>query len=166
MLSPTDFENPTPSRAPRATACPQEGGQEMPAKRKQPFKKITMKMMDAARLAAFGYTAKEISQEMGVPVPTVNSWIQDPGVQDEIRKVIRSSQIMRVTRAQRVLTEQMEERDAGKGFLSQNAANSILNRYEAAVMGEEQQSITINFTSGVMPVIGMPDSTDNDTDEA
>lgn len=138
----------------------------MPAKRKQPFKKITMKMMDAARLAAFGYTAKEISQEMGVPVPTVNSWIQDPGVQDEIRQVIRSSQIMRVTRAQRVLTEQMEERDAGKGFLSQNAANSILNRYEAAVMGEKQQSITINFTSGIMPVIGMPDSTDDDTDEA
>lgn len=138
----------------------------MPAKRKKPFKKITMKMMDAARLAAFGCTAKEISEEMNVPVPTINSWIQDPGVQEEIRQVIRSSQIMRVTRAQRVLTEQLEERDAGKGFLSQNAANSILNRYEAAVMGEEQQSITINFTAGAIPVIGMPDSTDDDTDEA
>ena len=135
----------------------------MPAKRKKPFKKITMKMMDAARLAAFGYTAKEISQEMDTPLPTINSWIQDPGVQDEIRHVIRTTQIMRVTRAQRVLDEQLEERTAGNGFLSQNAANSILNRHEAAVMGEQQQTITINFTAGALPVIGMPDSTDDDT---
>lgn len=138
----------------------------MPAIRKKPFKKLTMRMMDAARLAAFGNTARDIAAELGVSVPTVNSWIQDPGVQEEIRNVIRSTQIMRVTRAMRVLDEQLEERDAGKGFLSQNAANSILNRHAAEVMGEQQQTITINFTSGAMPVIGMPDSTDDDTDEA
>jgi hypothetical protein len=33
-------------------------------------------------------------------------------------------------------------------------------------MGEEQQSITINFTAGAIPVIGMPDSTDDDADDA
>lgn len=138
----------------------------MARRKKGPYKVLTMPMLDAARMYASGMELEDIAKMLGKSVSTIKEWITDPGVQEEIRVVMRNAMTTRVAKAQRVLEEQLDERDAGKGFLSQNAANSILNRYEHYVLGEEQQSITINFTSGVMPVVGMPDNTDDDADDA
>ena len=117
--------------------------------------------MQAARLVAEGeLTQKAIAAALGVAESTLSKWMRDDDVIAEYQRCMRQAAVSAVAKAQRVLEKQLDS-DAGKGFLAQNAANSILNRNYAQVMGEDKQEITVRIVGG-MPDIGMPERTDQD----
>lgn len=118
-------------------------------------KRVTKRMLDAARLLAAGeMNVPAIAKEVGVSEASVYRWMHDDDVMNEYRRCMRQAQIRAVAKASRVLEKQMDS-DAGSGFLAQNAANAIMNRSYAAVMGEDKQEITVHITGG-MPPVGMP----------
>lgn len=117
-------------------------------------KRVTKRMLDAARLLADGKGPREVARELGCCERSVYNWMSDEDVMSEYRRCMRRAQVQAVAKAQRVLIKQMDS-DAGNGFLAQNAASLITNRYAAAVMGDDQQEITIHITGG-MPAVGMP----------
>ena len=122
---------------------------------------VTKKMIMAARLFADGELTKQaIAAAVGVSDVTVGKWLRDEDVLAEYRRCMRDSAVSAVAKAQRVLEKQLDS-DSGKGFLAQNAANSILNRSYAHVMGEDKQEILVRVVGG-MPDIGMPDKQEED----
>lgn len=123
-------------------------------------KRVTKRMLDAARMLADGYSAKEVAALLGCAESSVHRWMQDDDVMNEYRRCLRRGQVQAVAKAQKVLMKQMES-DAGNGFLAQNAASLITNKYADRVMGEDKQEITIHITGG-MPEIGVPDQPDNE----
>ena len=123
-------------------------------------KRVTKQMLDAARMLADGYDPREVAAAANRSVATVYRWMQDDDVMNEYRRCLRRGQVQAVAKAQKVLMKQMES-DAGNGFLAQNAASLITNKYADRVMGEDKQEITIHITGG-MPEIGMPDQPDSE----
>ena len=117
-------------------------------------KRVTKRMLDAARLLAEGLGPKAVAEKLGCAESSVYRWMDDEDVLAEYRHCLRRGQIRAVAKAQRVLEKQMDS-DAGNGFLAQNAASLITNKYADKVMGEDQQDITIHITGG-MPLVGMP----------
>lgn len=117
-------------------------------------KRVTKRMLDAARLLADGKGPKEVAKELECSEPSVYRWMTDEDVLAEYRHCLRRGQIRAVAKAQRVLEKQLDS-DAGNGFLAYNAAALITNKYADKVMGEDQQDITIHITGG-MPLVGMP----------
>ena len=118
-------------------------------------------MLKAAQLLADGeLTQTAIAAALGVSDATLGKWVRDENVLAEYRRCVRDASVAAVAKAQRVLEKQLDS-EAGKGFLAQNAANSILNRSYAAVMGEDKQEVTVRIVGG-MPDIGMPARTDED----
>lgn len=124
------------------------------------MKRVTKRMLDAARMLAEGMRPPDVAASIGVHPASVRRWMEDEDVMAEYRHCLRKASIAAVAKAQRVLEKQLES-EAGGGFLAQNAANSILNRSYAAVMGEDKQEITIHLTGGLLDV-GMPQRTDED----
>ena len=124
-------------------------------------KRVTKQMLKAAQLLADGeLTQAAIAAALGVSDATLGKWVRDENVLAEYRRCVRDASVAAVAKAQRVLEKQLDS-EAGKGFLAQNAANSILNRSYAAVMGEDKQEVTVRIVGG-MPDIGMPARTDDD----
>lgn len=123
-------------------------------------KRVTKRMLEAARLLADGNSPPVVAKELGCATSSVYRWMDDDDVMSEYRRCLRKASVASVAKAQRVLERQMDS-DSGSGFLAQNAANAILNRSYAAVMGEDRQEISIHITGG-MPVIGMPERTDDE----
>ena len=123
-------------------------------------KRVTKQMLDAARMLADGYDPREVAAAANRSVATVYRWMQDDDVMNEYRRCRRRGQVQAVAKAQKVLMKQMES-DAGNGFLAQNAASLITNKYADRVMGEDKQEITIHITGG-MPEIGVPDQPDSE----
>ena len=119
-------------------------------------KKVSSKMLQAARLIAEGeLTHKAIAAALDISENTLTKWKRDEDVIAEYQRCMRQAAVSAVAKAQRVLEKQLDSKE-GKGFLAQNAANSILNRSYATVMGEDRQEITVRIVGG-MPDIGMPD---------
>lgn len=123
-------------------------------------KRVTKRMLDAARLLADGKGPREVASELGCAESSVYRWMDDEDVLAEYRHCLRRGQVRAVAKAQHVLIKQMDS-DAGNGFLAQNAASLITNKYADRVMGEDQQEITIHITGG-MPLVGMPKPTDEE----
>ena len=123
-------------------------------------RRITKRMLDAARLLADGMSPPKVAQELGCAESSVYRWMEDEDVMTEYRRCLRKGQVQAVAKAQRVLMKQMDS-DAGNGFLAQNAASLITNRYAGIVMGEDKQEIVVHITGG-MPAVGMPERSDED----
>lgn len=123
-------------------------------------RKLTKQKLDAARLLADGMVPKDIAVQLGCSLASVYRWTQDPLVLEEYRQCLRQGQIHAVAKAQHLLVKQMDS-DAGNGFLAQNAASLITNKYASTMMGDDKQEITITITSG-MPDVGMPERSDED----
>ena len=124
-------------------------------------KKVSTKMLQAARLIADGELShKAIAAALDISENTLTKWKRDEDVLAEYRRCVRDASVAAVAKAQRVLEKQLDS-DAGKGFLAQNAANSILNRNYATVMGEDKQEVVVRIVGG-MPDIGMPDRSDEE----
>lgn len=125
-------------------------------------KRVTKRMLDAARLLADGMGPRAVARAVGCSESSVYRWMEDDDVMNEYRRCMRKAQVEAVAKAQKVLMRQMDS-DAGNGFLAQNAASLITNKYADKVMGEDQQEITIHIAGG-MPKIGMPDIVDGRED--
>ena len=123
-------------------------------------RRITKRMLDAARLLAEGMRPPEVARELGCAESSVYRWMEDDDVMTEYRKCMRKAQVRAVAKASKVLEKQLES-DAGNGFLAQNAANSILSRSYAAVMGEDKQEITLRIV-GYTPDVGMPERSEEE----
>lgn len=118
-------------------------------------KQITKKMLECARLAASGeYTVDQLAAIYGKNPATIRNWLANDEVKAEYRAVLRASEAGQVAKARRKI-EQLLDSDAGNGYLSLQAAQTVLNHFNAAVMGEEKQEVTIHITGG-MPALGMP----------
>lgn len=125
-----------------------------------PKRRITKRMLDAARLLADGMSPPKVAEAVGVSPTSVYRWMEDEDVMAEYRRCLRKGQVQAVAKAQRVLMKQMDS-DAGNGFLAQNAASLITNRYAGVVMGEDKQEIKVVIT-GYSPAPGMPERTEDD----
>lgn len=123
-------------------------------------KRVTKRMLDAARLLAEGYGPREVAGMLECAESSVYRWMNDEDVMSEYRQCLRRGQYHAVAKAQKLLMKQMDS-EAGNGFLAQNAASLLTNRYADKVMGEDRQEITIHITGG-MPDIGVPERTDED----
>lgn len=123
-------------------------------------RRITKRMLDAARLLAEGMRPPEVARELGCAESSVYRWMEDDDVMAEYRRCMRKAQVRAVAKASKVLEKQLDS-DAGNGFLAQNAANSILSRSYAAVMGEDKQEISVVIT-GYTPDPGMPERSEEE----
>ena len=123
-------------------------------------RRITQRMLDAARLLAEGMRPPEVARELSCAESSVYRWMEDDDVMAEYRKCMCKAQVRAVAKASKVLEKQLES-DAGNGFLAQNAANSILSRNYAAVMGEDKQEITLRIV-GYTPDVGMPERSEEE----
>lgn len=117
-------------------------------------RRLTKRMLDAARLLADGMRPPEVAKTLGCAESSVYRWIDDNDVMAEYRKCLRKAQVRAVAKATKVLEAQLDS-DAGNGFLAQNAANAILTRGYAAVMGEDKQEVVVKI-AGYTPAPGMP----------
>lgn len=121
---------------------------------------IAKRKMETARMLAQGLSVPEIARKLDVSYVTIYRYMEDPALMEEYRNLLRRGQVQAVAKAQNLLIKQLDS-NAASGYLAQNAAALITNRFAAAVMGEDKQEITINITSG-MPEIGMPERTDEE----
>ena len=117
-------------------------------------------MLDAARLLADGMSPPKVAQELGCAESSVYRWMEDEDVMNEYRRCLRKGQVQAVAKAQRVLMKQMDS-DAGNGFLAQNAASLITNRYAGVIMGDDKQEVHV-VISGYTPTPGMPERTEEE----
>ena len=121
-------------------------------------RRLTARMLDAARLLAEGKSPKDVAAELDCAESSVYRWMNDDDIMEEYRRCLRKGQVQAVAKAQAVLLRQMDS-DAGNGFLAYNAAALVTNKYADKIMGEDKQEITIHIAGG-MPDIGMPDQAD------
>ena len=124
------------------------------------MKRVTKRMLDAARMLADGMSPPKVAQDLGVSHTTVYRWMDDEDVLNEYRRCLRKGQVQAVAKAQRVLMKQMDS-DAGNGFLAQNAASLITNRYAGVIMGDDKQEVHV-VISGYTPTPGMPERTEEE----
>lgn len=124
-------------------------------------KHLTKEMIECAHMAASGeYTQAMIAAHLHKSPETIQKWMNNELVLAEFRTILRSTAATSVAKARKVLEKSMAS-DAANGYLSLNAAQTVLARYDADVMGEEKQEITVHITGG-MPAIGMPERTDDE----
>ena len=124
------------------------------------MKRVTKRMLDAARMLADGMSPPKVAQDLGVSHTTVYRWMDYEDVLNEYRRCLRKGQVQAVAKAQRVLMKQMDS-DAGNGFLAQNAASLITNRYAGVIMGDDKQEVHV-VISGYTPTPGMPERTEEE----
>lgn len=116
-------------------------------------KQITKQMLDCARLLASGeYTVRALAEKYGKTEMTIRRWINNPKVIEEYRTILRSTEKGLIAKARRVLEKGL---DSQEGYLALQSAQTALNRYDAAVMGEDKQEITLRIV-GYTPEVGMP----------
>ena len=122
---------------------------------------LTAEQLKCAQLAATGeYSQAMIAAHLGKCPATIQKWMADERVQAEFRAILKANSAIAVSKARQVLDRSMAS-DAANGYLALNAAQTVLARYDADVMGEDKQEITVHITGG-MPAIGMPERTDED----
>lgn len=122
-------------------------------------KRITLAMLECARLMSTGeYSLGQLAQKYGKDPTTIRRWILNPEVQEEYRKILRASEFGLVAKARKVLEKGMQ---SGEGYLALQSAQTALNRYDNAVMGEDTQEVTITIT-GYRPMPGMPDRSESE----
>lgn len=128
----------------------------------RPVKKITQPMLECARLAATGeWRICDLAAHFGKSVETIHRWLRAPVVKEEYRQVLRSAEAAIVAKARRVLDTSMDDLEKANGYLALQAAQTVLQRYDAAIMGEDKQEITVRLVGG-LPDIGMPDRSDSE----
>lgn len=135
----------------------------MARKNTHDIQKVKPRMLEAAAMAAEGKTTKEIAAHFGVCEASVRDWLRNETVKAEYLNIVRANLVPMVAKATRLLNKQMDSKNAN-GFLSQNAATTILNRYGADVLEENSAEVVITFASGV-PDIGMPEDDGEEDDE-
>jgi hypothetical protein len=124
-------------------------------------KRVTQQMLECAHLAATGeHSMNSLAEKYGKTYNTIRRWLQNPAVQEEYRSILRASEMGIVAKARRVLDKSMSS-NAGDGYLALQAAQTALQRYDNAVMGNDQQEIVVHITGG-MPHVGMPPRTDEE----
>ena len=124
-------------------------------------KYLTADQLTCASLAATGeYSQAMIAAHLGKSPATIQKWMEDERVQAEFRRILKVNSAASVAKARKVLDRSMAS-DAANGYLALNAAQTVLARYDADVMGEDKQEITVHITGG-MPAIGMPERTDDE----
>lgn len=119
---------------------------------------LPKKAYQAAALLADGMQAVDVAREVGVNKSTIYRWMADDRVRDEYRRVIQASLVPALAKAKKLLISQLDS-DAGQGYLAQQAANILLQRYDALIMGEAEQQITVKLEGA--PDIGLPPSQDD-----
>lgn len=123
--------------------------------------RLSAEQLECARLAATGeYTQTMIASHLGKSKDTIRRWMRDDRVMAEFRRLLKEQAAATVAKARRVVDKSMDS-DAANGYLALNAAQTALARYDAEVMGEDRQEITITISGG-MPEIGMPKQADSD----
>lgn len=117
-------------------------------------KRVTKQMLDCVRLLATGdYNVPALAAKFGKDESTIRRWLNNPAVLDEYRTILRSTEKGLVAKARRVIEKGM---NSGEGYLALQSAQTALNRYDAAVMGEDRQEVTLRIV-GYTPDVGMPD---------
>ena len=117
---------------------------------------LSPKAVEAVRLAIDGYKRKQIAETLGVCVGTVDRWITSEEGHAEYVRQMKSAVKTSFTKAVKRLDKQI---DSENDWIAQGAAREIVGRYGAAVMGDDQQEITIHITGG-LPALGMPKQTE------
>ena len=129
---------------------------------------ITKQQLQVAELLAEGVKPNEIARicfdiraEDGVSVDEakeakarakVRRWMRDPKVQEAYRALLREFIVPEFARAAAKLASQIDDPN---GWLANKAANDIITRFDAAVMGAEDREITVKVEG--MPKMGTPD---------
>ena len=97
---------------------------------------MTKEMIECAHMAASGeYTQAMIAAHLHKSPETIQKWMNNELVLAEFRTILRSTAATSVAKARKVLEKSMAS-DAANGYLSLNAAQTVLARYDADVMGE------------------------------
>lgn len=126
--------------------------------------RLTADQLTCARLAASGeYTLKMIAVYLGKSEVTIRNWLAQDRVMEEFRSIVKANTSATVARARRVLEKSLDS-DAANGYLALNAAQTVLAKYDADVMGEDRQEITITISGG-MPELGMPRQAESETED-
>ena len=116
-------------------------------------KRVTTQMLDCVRLLATGdYNVPALAAKFGKDESTIRRWLNNPAVLEEYRTILRSTEKGLVAKARKVIEKGM---DSGEGYLALQSAQTALNRYDAAVMGEDKQEVVVKI-AGYTPAPGMP----------
>ena len=130
------------------------------AGKKLTVQKVTPEKVRAVQMSLDGMTSDQIGAELGKDGSTIRRWLQQPEVIAEYRAALRAQTIPIVAKAIRNLQKDLDS-EAANGYLRQNASFFALNRYESALLGDDNGNCTITFVNGI-PELGMPDPTDED----
>ena len=123
------------------------------------IKRVTLQMLECARLMSTGdYSISELARKFNKTNSTIRRWINNPEVQAEYRSILKASEYGLIAKARKVLEKGMQ---SGEGYLALQSAQTALNRYDNAVMGEDTQEVTLTIT-GYIPMPGMPDRSESD----
>ena len=119
-----------------------------------------VKAMEVARLVAEGNDVRTVGRLVGVTKDTVCAWMRDPEVKAEYMRCVRDLVSPAVAKSVQTLVNQTKAKNQ---WLAQGAAREILNRFGAAVLGEEERAVTIRFEQGQsMPDVGVPQPPEDD----
>ena len=125
----------------------------------KPVKRVTKDMLEAARLLASGeHTVATLAVRFNKSKSSIRRWINNPAVLEEYRAVLRASEKGLVAKARRVLEKGL---DSPEGYLALQSAQTTLSRYDAPVMGDNQQEVTLRII-GYTPSPGMPERSEEE----
>ena len=88
----------------------------------------------------------------------LHAWMEDPKFVEGYRAIVRQIAFPACGAAIQRLLKQVGIEDEKWGFLSNKAANDILTRLWAAVMGDDDKQIVVKVEG--MPDLGTPDADD------
>ena len=122
-------------------------------------KRVTKPMLDCVRLLATGdYNVPALAAKFGRDESTIRRWLNNPAVLEEYRTILRSTEKGLVAKARKVIEKGL---DSPEGYLALQSAQTALNRYDASVMGEDKQEITLRIV-GYTPEVGMPERSEEE----
>ena len=128
---------------------------------------ITKEQLLAVQLRANGVSTKEIASrvfdvrgddgkvdenKLRKRIALVRKWFKDPKIQNAYREILREFIQETYPRAFLRLAKQIDD---GNGWIAQNAANAIINKFSEAVFGEEDKKVVIQFEG--LPDLGTPE---------
>lgn len=105
--------------------------------------------------AVFGVTKEDNSTEFFKKRKLLRNWVKEPAFSELYRETIRAIALPSYGRAFSRIDKQIDDENP---WVAQNAARDILNRYNSAVMGDEERDLVIRIEG--MPELGVPDDND------
>ena len=113
---------------------------------------------DKVKMIVFKVTEDSPLNERMKAARTLHKWMKDPKFIEGYRALMREFAFSAVGTSIKRLMKQVDIEDDKWGFLSNKAANDLLNRYWAVVMGEDDKQIVVKVEG--MPDLGTPDADD------